>query len=387
MLVERKRHLHALQGLLQRHPVVGILGARQVGKTTLAQQLVATSNEPVTIFDLENPQDLARLEEPLLGLRNLEGLVILDEVQRRPDVFPVLRVLVDRQDSPARFLVLGSASPELLQQSSESLAGRIYYHELGGFALDEIDPSSLERLWLRGGFPRSYLAKSTTDAMEWRRAFVRTYLERDLPQFGVRVPFHTLYRFWSMLAHYHAQIWNGAELARAFGIAATTVRRYLDLLSSTLMVRQLPAWFENLSKRQVKSPKIYIADSGLLHTLFDITDSRDLENHPKVGASWEGFALSEIITRIEARSEECFYWATHSGAELDLLIVRGNLRLGFEFKRTLSPKLTRSSRQAISDLRLDRLDIVHAGDDTFELDSNVRALALKRLLDDLGPLS
>jgi predicted AAA+ superfamily ATPase len=386
MIIERFRHLHQLADLLTRYPIVAILGARQVGKTTLARQLVARMDTPTTVFDLENPIDLARLDDPMLALQDRSGLVVLDEIQRRPALFPVLRVLADRPQPPARFLVLGSASPMLLQQSSESLAGRIHYHELGGFALDEVGQDATERLWRRGGFPPAFLATSDAASAEWRRDFVRTFLERDLPQLGVRVPAITLRRFWTMLAHYHAQVWNGAELARAFGVSAPTVRHYLDTLTAALVLRQLPPWFENLGKRQVKAPKVYIADSGLLHTLLNVQTQADLEGHPKVGASWEGFALGEVITRLGAQPEECFFWATHAGAELDLLVVRGNRRWGFEFKRTVAPRLTRSMHSALADLRLERLEVVHAGDQTFPLADTVRALALGRLLDDLDPL-
>jgi uncharacterized protein len=386
MIIERLRHLAQLADLLIRYPIVAILGARQVGKTTLARQLVARMDTPTTVFDLENPVDLARLDDPMLALQDLSGLVVLDEIQRRPTLFPVLRVLADRPQSSARFLVLGSASPTLLQQSSESLAGRIHYHELGGFALDEVGQYATERLWRRGGFPPAFLAASDTASAEWRRDFVRTFLERDLPQLGVRVPALTLRRFWTMLAHYHAQVWNGAELARAFGVSAPTVRHYLDTLTAALVLRQLPPWFENLGKRQVKAPKVYIVDSGLLHTLLHVQTQADLESHPKIGASWEGFALGEVITRLGAQPEECFFWATHAGTELDLLVVRGTRRWGFEFKRTVAPRLTRSMHSALADLRLERLEVVHAGNQTFPLAETVRALALGRLLEDLAPL-
>jgi predicted AAA+ superfamily ATPase len=384
--IERERHLSALQGLLERFPVVGILGARQVGKTTLARELAALRPEPATFFDLEDPADLGRLAEPMLALRELRGLVVIDEVQRRPDLYPVLRVLADRPDQPARFLVLGSASPDLLRQTSESLAGRIFYHELGGFALDEVGTGARRQLWLRGGFPRSFLAGSDADSAEWRRGFVRTFLERDLPRLGVAIPPELLRRFWTMVAHYHGQVWNGAELARSFGVSQPTVRRYLDLLTAALVLRQLPPWFENLAKRQVKAPKIYIADSGLLHTLLNLETQEDVERHPKIGASWEGFALSEVLVRLGARPEEAFFWATHSGAEMDLLVVRGNRRLGFEFKLTDAPRLTPSIRTALVDLKLERVDVVHAGEHTFPLGERVRAVALGRLLEDVEGL-
>jgi predicted AAA+ superfamily ATPase len=384
--LERRRHLDALARLLDRFPVVGLLGARQVGKTTLARDFAARHDTPATFFDLEDPADLARLAEPILALRQRKGLIVIDEVQRRPELFPALRVLVDRPGAAARFLVLGSASPDLLRQTSESLAGRIFYYELEGFALDEVGVAARDRLWVRGGFPRSFLGDSDDASAEWRRGFIRTFLERDLPQLGVTIPAETMRRFWTMLAHYHGQVWNGAEIARAFGIAGTTVRRYLDILTAALMLRQLQPWHANLGKRQVRSPKVYLADSGLLHALLGLETLHDLEGHPKVGASWEGFALGEVLARLGARTEESYFWATHGGAELDLLVVRGKQRLGFEFKRTRAPRLSPSIRSALADLALDRLDVVHAGDHTFPLAERVRALALARLYDDLQPL-
>ncbi len=386
MHLRRSRHLDAVSALLDRFPVVGLLGARQVGKTTLARDLAARQGGPVAFFDLEDAADLARLAEPILALRELRGLVVIDEVQRHPDLFPALRVLADRTGAPARFLVLGSASPALLRQTSESLAGRIYYHELEGFALDETGSEDRDRLWVRGGFPRSFLSDSDRTSAEWRQGFIRTFLERDLPQLGVTVPPSTLRRFWTMLAHYHGQVWNGAEIARAFGLAGTTVRRYLDIMTDTLVLRQLQPWFANIGKRQVRSPKIYLADSGLLHTLLNLETLHDLTGHPKVGASWEGFALGQVTTRLGARPDESFFWATHAGAELDLLVLRGRQRLGFECKRTAAPRLTPSIRSALADLQLDRLDIVHAGTETFPLAERVRALSLARLFEDLTPL-
>ena len=338
-------------------------------------------------FDMEDPDDLSRLGEPKLALQDLSGLVVIDEVQRRPDLFPVIRVLVDRPDAAARFLVLGSASPDLLRQSAETLAGRIVYHELDGFGMDEVGMAERDPLWLRGGFPRSFLASSTEASAEWRRAFVQTFLERDIPQLGIRIPAPTLHRFWRMLAHYHGQVWSGAELARAFGVADSTVRRYLDLLCSTLVVRQLPPWHENVKKRQVKAPKVYIADTGLLHTLLGIETRDDLEGHPKSGASWEGFVLRELVNHLGARPEESFFWATHAGAELDLLVVRGRRRMGFEIKRTTAPKLTRSMHAARESLRLDRLHVIHAGQATFPLADGAVAVAFDRIREDLEPLT
>ncbi len=371
--------------LLGRYPVVGLIGARQIGKTTLARA-VAARRRPRALFDLENPEDLARLADPMLALKDLKGLVVVDEIHRLPGLFTVLRVLADRPRTPARFLVLGSASPDLLRQSAETLAGRIAYHELGGFSLGEIGPDNRRRLWTRGGFPRAYLARSAAESAEWRRGFIRTFLERDLPQLGITVSSTAMRRFWTMLAHYHGQVWNASEFGRSFGVADTTVWNYLDLLTAALVVRQLPPWHENISKRQVKAPKVYIADSGLLHALLGIGTEMELDAHPKVGASWEGFALEEVIRRLGARREECFFWATHAGAELDLLVVRGRHRLGFEAKRTVAPRLTPSMRTALTDLKLQRLDVLHAGDHTFPLAPRVRAVALARLLDDLAPL-
>ena len=386
MTIDRRLHVEAVAGLLQRHPVVAILGTRQVGKSTLARQIAAGWSAPVTYFDLEDPLDRSRLGDPRLALDGLEGLVVIDEVQFAPELFPILRVLVDRPEGKARFLVLGSASPDLLRQGSETLAGRIFYYELGGFDLGEVGAEARDRLWLRGGFPRSFLAESNAASAEWRRGFVRTFLERDLPALGIQVPPDALRRFWTMLAHYHGQTWNGAELARAFGVAESTVRRYLDLLRGALVLQVLPPWFENLKKRQVKAPKVYLVDSGLLHTLLGIEDREELLGHPKVGASFEGFVLREVIAQLGARPEEAYFWSTHGGAELDLLVVRGRRRLGFELKLTSAPKLTPSIHIALADLHLDRIDLVYAGDQTFPLAEKVRAVGLSRLRLDLEPL-
>ncbi len=391
-IVERQHHVAAVKRLLRQNPVVAVLGARQVGKTTLARELAARERGRVTVFDLENPTDLARLDDPMLALEDLRGLVVLDEIQRRPELFPVLRVLVDRPPSHfphrsgARFLVLGSASPDLLRQTSESLAGRIAFYELPGFSLLELEPALLDRLWLRGGFPRSYLARSGEASLEWRRNFIRTFLERDLAQLGVRIGAQTLRRFWTMLAHYHGQVWNASELGRAFGVADTTVRHYLDILAATFMVRTLAPWRANIRKRQVKAPKVYLTDSGILHALLDINAKAMLEGHPKVGASWEGFMLETVVQRLGVWREQCFFWRTHAGAELDLLVVRGRQRLGFEFKRTTAPRITPSMRATLVDLKLARLDVLHAGRETFQLDKRVRAVAASRVLEDLKPL-
>ena len=384
-MIQRADHLRRLTALLGEFPVVGLLGPRQVGKTTLARAL-ARGRGPATYFDLEDPVDLARLADPTLALGSLSGLVIIDEFQRRPDLLPVLRVLADRPRRPARFLVLGSASPDLVRGSSETLAGRIAYHELSGFCLGEVNPRRLEALWLRGGFPRSFLARTEPASWRWRQQFIRTFLERDLPALGLRLGAETLHRFWTMLAHYHAQVWNASELARAFGVADTTVRGYLDLLASAFTVRLLLPWSENLAKRQVKAPKVYLRDAGLLHALLGIRTTDDLVRHPKVGASWEGFMLSEVIQRLGAEPRECHFWATHGGVELDLLVVRGRRRLGFEFKRTTSPAVTRSMHVALADLKLESIDVLHAGEHTFPLAPKIRAVAARRLLEGVSAL-
>jgi len=384
-MIERSGHLERLRSLLGQFPVVGLIGARQVGKTTLAKACATRFEGDVTRFDLENPRDLYRLEDPMFALEDLRGLVILDEVQLRPELFPVLRVLADREGQPARFLVLGSASPELLRQSSESLAGRIAYQELDGLSLEEVGRENVAALWLRGGFPLSYLAPSEPASGLWRQQFIRTYLERDLSELGIQLPPATMRRFWSMLAHYHGEIWNGAELARAFGVSDKTVRGYLDTLVSTFMAKRLDPWYENVAKRQVKAPKIYLADSGILHTLLGLESRDDLLGHPKVGASWEGFAISEVAAHLGARPEECFFWKLHSGAELDLLIRRGNLRRGFECKLTSSPRVTPSMRSAQESLGLDELVVIHAGAESYPLASGIRAVALARLREDLLP--
>jgi hypothetical protein len=385
-MIKRTKDLNALRSLLRRHPVVGIIGARQVGKTTLARMLSQDWPGTVSSFDLENPEDQARLSDPMLALKPLNGLVIIDEIQRLPGLFEVLRVLADRPIQKARFLVLGSASPELLRQGSESLAGRIVYHEISGFTLADIGSSHAEQLWLRGGMPRSYLARTFSESFEWRQGFVRAFLERDLPQLGTTINAVTMRRFWTMLSHYHGQVWNASEFARSFGIADTTVRGYLDRLTAALVVCQLLPWHENISKRQVKMPKIYIADSGILHTLLNLRTPRDVDAHPKVGASWEGFALDQVIRQLGADRSECFFWGTHGGAELDLLVARGRFRFGFEFKRTSSPKVTPSMISSCNDLKLNRLDVVYPGDQTFLLAKNIRAVGFSRLLKDIDSL-
>ena len=372
--------------LLRRAPVVTILGPRQVGKTTLARDVAAIFGGAVSHFDLEQPSALARLAEPELALEPLRGLVVLDEIQRRPELFPILRVLADRPRRPARFLVLGSASPELLRQESESLAGRVAFLELGGLSLAEVTPRRLDRLWLRGGFPASFTAASDADSFEWRTDFIQTFLERDLPGLGVSVPAPTLRRFWAMLAHVHGQILNWSELGRSMGVSDATVRRYTDQLEGALVLQQLQPWHENISKRQVKAPKLYLRDSGLLHALLDLRTPEQLDQAPRSGASWEGFLLQQVIQQLGAHSRQCHFWATHQGAELDLLVTHGGRKLGFEFKRTVSPTITPSMRSALESLHLETLFVVHAGRESFPLAPKIRAISAARLTEDLQPL-
>jgi hypothetical protein len=376
-MIPRPSLLDAIQSALGRSRVVALLGPRQCGKTTLARRFVPTDS--LNYFDLEDPLSLARLEEPMTALRDLTGLVVIDEVQRRPELFPVLRVLADRNPLPARFLILGSASPELLRQSSESLAGRLEIVTIGGLSLQEVGREERERHWLRGGFPLSFLAASDNDSHIWRKNFIQTVLERDLPQLGFGIPAPTLLRFWTMLAHYHGQVWNAAELARSLGVNESTVRRYLDLLEGVFMVRQLQPWHENLKKRQVKSPKVYFRDSGLLHQLLGIRNLRDLLSHPKSGASWEGYVIEEVIKRLQP--DDTFFWATHGGAELDLLLFMDGRRLGIEVKRVDAPRLTPSMRVALEDLALDRLVVLYPRGHRYPLAERVEAVSLEAFLD------
>lgn len=361
-MIDRDRHLKQIALGLRQFPVVALLGPRQVGKTTLARQLAAQWDGPTHHFDLEDPDDQARLSDPAFVLRPLTGLVVLDEIQIRPELFGLLRVLADRADTPARFLILGSAAPELLRNTSESLAGRVIFHELDGLGLDELAPDQLDMRWLRGGFPRAFLAEDMAASRAWRESFIRTYLERDLPQLGINLPALTLRRFWTMLGHYHAQTWNGSELARALGVSDKTVSRYLDILEGTFMTWRLRPWHTNQGKREVKAPKVYLTDTGLLHSLLGIAGQHDLLAHPKCGASWEGFALREIIRHTGAGRDEAYFWALHSGAELDLMTLHNGRRLGFEVKLTRSPKVMPSMRAAQEALGLEHLYVVcHGG--------------------------
>lgn len=375
MKVPRPAARAAIDVALSRNPVVVLTGPRQCGKSTLAQELL-TEDSP-NYFDLEDPASLARLDEPRTALAPLVGLVVIDEVQRLPELFPLLRVLADRRPRRARFLILGSASGQLLRQNSESLAGRAEWIRIGGFTLAELPSRSAPTLWRRGAFPRAHLARTEAESVAWRGEFIQALLERDLPQWGVRAPSVALQRFWTMLAHYHGQTWNAAEPARALGVNESTTRRYLDLLTDALMVRQLQPWHANLAKRQIRSPKIYVRDSGLLHSLLGIDSEKSLQSHPKVGASWEGFAVEQILA-LESHDEAAF-WGTHQGAEVDLILRRGDRLFGVECKRMDAPRMTPSIRIALDDLGLERVAIVHPGDRRYPLDPRVEAVPLAAL--------
>jgi len=374
-MIPRSHYLEALRLALARSRIVALIGPRQCGKTTLARTFLPEG--AANYFDLEDPVALARLSEPMTALSGLTGLVVIDEVQRRPDLFPVLRVLADRQGYAGRFLLLGSASGALLRQSSESLAGRMETLTLRGFALGEVGGDQADRLWLRGGFPPAFLAPDEQASQVWRENFIQTLLERDLPQWGVRTPATALWRFWSMLAHYHGQTWNAAEPARSLGVGQTTTRRYLDILSDAFMVRQLQPWHANIGKRQVKAPKIYIRDSGLLHQLLGITLPGDLYNHPKLGASWEGFALEEVLAA--EQPDEAYFWATHQGAEIDLVLRKGGRLLGVEFKRSDAPRLTPSMHHALADVQLEHIAVVYPGAVRYPLSPQVEVVPLNQV--------
>lgn len=374
-MIKRGELLERVRYGLRRSPVTAILGPRQCGKTTLAKEIGL--QEHAAYFDLENPNDQARLANPQLLLESQRGVVILDEIQRRPELTMLLRVLADRHPLPCRFIVLGSASPDLMRQTSDSLAGRIHFVDMGGFTLGEVGDSLHDRLWLRGGFPPSFLAESDEDSRQWRLNFVRTFLERDMPQLGVRIPSEMLRRFWTMLAHYHGQIWNGSEIGASLGVTHHTTRKYLDLLSGAYVVRQLQPWFENLGKRVVKAPKVYVRDSGLLHALLGLPDFPALQSHPKLGASWEGFVIEQILSWAGERNA-CF-WATHSRAELDLMVLAKGKRWGFEIKYQDAPTITKSMRIAMQDLRLERLWVVYPGKTGYPMDDKIECVPLAEL--------
>lgn len=371
-MLERRGLIAALDAALGRSPAVALVGPRQVGKTTLARSVAAQRG--AHWFDLEDPPSAAALAQPLLALQGLSGLVVIDEVQHAPDLFKVLRVLVDRPRNQAQFLLLGSASPPLLRQSGESLAGRIEVIEAAGFTLAETGAPQADTLWWRGGFPRAFTAESDEASRIWRREFIRSAVERDLPQLGMAVAAPAILRFWTMLAHFHAQVWNAADPARSLGVNETTVRRYLDWLTQAYFVRQLQPWFANIAKRQVKAPKIYLRDTGLLHELLGVASPAALYGHPKSGASWEGFALDQVLRF--AQPEGAWFWATHAGAELDLLMVKDGRRVGVEFKRADAPTLTPSMRIALDDLALDALYVVYPGARRYALAERIEVVPL-----------
>lgn len=377
MEISRPRFIKEIESSISNNPVTAIMGPRQCGKTTLARA-VARSKESI-IFDLEDPADYVLLSEtPKIILQQQKGLVILDEIQRIPALFPLLRVLADESDAHRKFMILGSASPDLIQKSSESLAGRVGFVNLTGVSLDEVGVENLEKLWLRGGFPRSFLGTDEQISFSWRENFIQTFLERDISNYGFNIPSVTLRRFWLMLAHYHGQIWNGAEFARAMGVSEPTVKRYLDILTGAFMVRQLQPWHENLKKRQVKAPKVFIRDSGILHALLGI-EGDGIYTHIKSGASWEGCMIEQLLSRLKTR--DFYYWRTHTGTELDLMVLKGGRKIGFEIKFSETPKMTRSMLSASEDLKLDHLYLIYKGDRTLTLDENISAVPASRIID------
>ena len=381
-MIDRKDLVRQVRSALRRSRVVALVGPRQCGKTTLAQQFLDADSPKY--FDLEDPSSLARLDEPITALQGLKGLVVIDEVQRKPDLFTVLRVLADRKPLPARFLILGSASPELLKQSSESLAGRIETVAMSGFSIDEVGTSLHARHWIRGGFPLSFLARTESDSFSWRKNFIQTFLERDIPQWGIGIPAIALLRFWTMLAHYHGQIWNAAEPARSLGVSEPTVRRYIDILSGVFMIRQLTPWHANLKKRQVRAPKIYFRDTGLLHQLLGIWSEKELLSHPKCGASWEGYVIEETIKA--TKPDEVYYWATHGGAEIDLVLIRKGRMLGIECKRVDAPRITPSMRIARKELNLEQIAVVYPGRKRYALGYGIAAVPLNAVAEGMKGL-
>jgi hypothetical protein len=358
--------------------VTALLGPRQCGKTTLAR----TCDVPrENYFDLEDPLDQARLENPRDVLGGLSGLIVIDEFQRQPDLFPILRVLADRKDRPARFLILGSASPQLMKGASESLAGRVNFIHMGGLHCGEVGVADRDRLWLRGGFPESYLAPSEEISNRWRSSFIQTFLSQDLPSFGIDVPPERLRRFWIMAAHYHGQTWNSSAIAKSLDISHTTARSYLDILTESYVMRQLPPFATNLKKRIVKAPKVYLRDSGLLHSLLQIGSLAGLQSNPRYGASWEGFALEQLCAALALEPDEVFFWGTHGGAEMDLVVERGGKRYGFEFKATEKPRVTHSMTIAKADLALEKAYLVYLGELSFPLRDGMEALGYAKIPD------
>tara|TARA_A200000113_G_scaffold206971_1_gene204260 strand:+ start:1672 stop:2823 length:1152 start_codon:yes stop_codon:yes gene_type:complete len=383
-MIERSDKLNQIKSGFDRSPIVSITGLRQSGKTTLAKEFASQYQGSCTHFDLEDPRSLARLSEPMTALENLSGLVVIDEVQRLPAIFPILRVLADRKEKPACFLLLGSASPLLIEEISESLAGRVALLEMDGFNLMEVGRADSKVLWNRGGLPPSFLAGSDTSSLQWRQDFMTLFVERDLPQFGVTFQSAAMRRFWAMLAHYHGQTWNASELAKSFDVSQAIIRKKLDILTGAFAIRQLPAWYENLGKRTVKSPKIYLRDSGLLHALLDLSTFDQLQSHPKLGSSWEGFCIEQILSI--TGSSNSYFWATHAGAELDLFLLHNGKRIGVEIKYSDGPSTTRSMRQALDDLSLDHLYVVYPGKEDYPLDKNITVTSLPSILSKIEDL-
>jgi len=382
MEIVRHKELQILRSRLVTNPIVAILGPRQCGKTTLANQFSEQKdNKRIHLFDCENPRDLSRLGNPLLSLEPLEGLIIIDEIQRSPELFPILRVLVDKYPDK-KFLILGSASRDLVTQSSESLAGRISFLELSGFALYDISSDEYNKLWIRGNFPRAFLAKNQEIASQWREDFIQTFLERDIPNLGIQIPAVTLRRFWAMLSHYHGQIFNATEIGKSLNFSDKTVKRYLDILSGTYLIRQLQPWHYNTKKRLIKRPKIYFRDSGLFHSFLAVKNKEQLLVHPKLGASWEGFALEQLIIHLKLQEREVFFWGVHTGAELDLLFQRKGKVWGVEVKYKDVPKVTPSMKSALRELKLDHLWIIYPGTDSYQLDQNISAIGLYNILNE-----
>jgi uncharacterized protein len=360
---------------LKHSPVTAILGPRQCGKTTLAREI--GEQRSAAYFDLEDPEDQVRLANPKVVLGALRGVAILDEIQHQPELTMLLRVLADRRPLPCRFIILGSASPGLMRRASDTLAGRVHFVDMGGFMLNEVGGERWETLWMRGGFPPSFLATDDEVSRQWRLSFMRTFLERDLPQLGVQIPAEVLRRFWTMVAHHHGQVWNGSEIGASLGVTHHTARKYLDLLSGAYVVRQLQPWFINLGKRVVKSPKVYVRDSGLFHSLLNIADLEGLQAHPKLGASWEGFVLEEILSW--AGDRDAYFWATHNRAELDLMLIRNGKNWGIEFKYQDAPAMTRSMHIALTDLKLERLWVVYPGKEGYSLHEKAECISLHDL--------
>ncbi len=375
-MIARPQLLAQVNHSLHHYPVTLILGSRQCGKTTLARMIHAAQGG--TYFDLEDPETPLHPPAAKLILKDLRGLVVIDEFQRQPELLELLRVLADRRPLPARFLVLGSASPLLVKGVSESLAGRVGYVQMSGFSLEEVGADQQDALWIRGGFPPSFLAADERLSHGWRANFIQSFLERDLPQLGIRIPAPALRRFWTMLAHFHGQVWNAADLARSLSVKEDTARRYLDLLGGAFMVRQLPPWFENIGKRLVKAPKVYLRDTGLLHTLLGLRDRLQVQSHPKLGLSWEGFALEQLI-RMASAENDAFFYKTYAGAELDLLLARGGRRYGFEFKYEDAPRTTKSMHVVFADLALEKLWVVHPGERSYPLRAGIEAVPLSRV--------